>query len=79
MYNANRTIFLSLHQQSIQINTSVKIIISFSIEDSISSIFMKEVLQKKFNSDVIVFISPSEENSNKNNGSGVIDDTKDDL
>ena len=79
MYNANRTIFLSLHQQSIQINTSVKIIISFSIEDSISSIFMKEVLQKKFNSDVIVFISPSEENSNKNNGSGVIDDTKDDI
>ena len=40
---------------------------------------MKEVLQKKFNSDVIVFISPSEGNSNKNNGSGVIDDTKDDL
>ena len=39
MYNANIMIFLSLHQQSIEINTSVKIMNSFSIDDFISSIF----------------------------------------
>ena len=33
MYNANRTIFLSLQQHSIQINTSGKIIDSFSIDN----------------------------------------------
>ena len=47
MYNANRTIFLSLQQHSIQINTSGKIIDSFSIDNFILKYFYERGAPKK--------------------------------